>query len=110
MLSINYTLFQRQTIPEVQQTEIEKLADSFKLTWFTLPDSFEIPRNPCQTVLIFFGFLFTPGRHTTNWLIYNQIMPKLLISDAIYAVKSSEKMSQIMHICSVKLYPENLDV
>jgi len=32
MLSINYTLFQRQTIPEVQQTEIEKLADSFKLT------------------------------------------------------------------------------
>ena len=38
----------------------EKPADSFKLAWSTLPDSFKIPRNPCQTVLIFFGFLFTP--------------------------------------------------
>ena len=39
----------------------EKPADSFKLAWFTLPDSFKIPRNPCQTVLNFFGFLFTPA-------------------------------------------------
>ena len=60
MLSTNYIQFQRKIVSEVQKTEIEKLADSFKLAWFTLPDSFKIPRNPCQTVLNFFGFLFTP--------------------------------------------------
>ena len=45
---------------EIQQTVFENPADSFKLAWFTLPDSFKITRNPCQIVLIYFGFLFTP--------------------------------------------------
>ena len=45
---------------EFQQTVFEKPADSFKRAWFTLPDSFKIIRNPCQTVLNFFGFLFSP--------------------------------------------------
>ena len=40
---------------EVQQTVFGKPADSFKLAWFTLPDSFKIPQNPCQTVLSIFG-------------------------------------------------------
>ena len=35
----------RKIVSEIQQTEIEKLADSFKLAGFTLADSFEIPRN-----------------------------------------------------------------
>ena len=48
------------TVKEVQQTVIEKPADSYKRAWFTLPDSFKIPWTPCQTVLHFFGFLFTP--------------------------------------------------
>ena len=46
---------------EVQQTVFEKPADSFKVAWFALPDSFKITQNPCQTVLNFLGFLFTPG-------------------------------------------------
>ena len=38
---------------KVQQTVFEKPADSFKLAWFTLPDSFKIPWNQCQRVLKF---------------------------------------------------------
>ena len=34
--------------------------DNFKLAWFTLPDSFKIPQNPCQTVLIFSAFYSPP--------------------------------------------------
>ena len=41
MLSIDYIRLQRKIVLEVQQTEIEKLADSFKLAGFTLADSFE---------------------------------------------------------------------
>ena len=51
-----------------RQTVFEKPADSFKLAWFTLPDSFKIPWNSCQTVLIFFGFLFTPALNGKNLL------------------------------------------
>ena len=43
MLSIYYTHLQRKLVSEVQQTEIEKLADSFKPARFTLADSFENP-------------------------------------------------------------------
>ena len=46
---------------EVQQAVFEKLADSFKLAWFTLPEYFKGIWNPWQKVLIFFGFLFTPA-------------------------------------------------
>ena len=60
MFSINYTWFQRLTILEYR-TEIEKLADSFKLTWFTLPDSYKIPRNPCQSFEIFWLFIYPWG-------------------------------------------------
>ena len=46
---------------EVKQTVFEKPADSFKPALFALQDRFKITQNPCQTVLNFFGFLFTPG-------------------------------------------------
>ena len=36
MLSIDYIRLQRKIVLEVQQTEIEKLADSFKLVRLTL--------------------------------------------------------------------------
>ena len=52
----------RKNVEEVQQMVFGKPADSFKLAWFTLPNSLKVPRNPCQTVLIFSGFLFTPGK------------------------------------------------
>ena len=52
---------------QVQQTVFENPADSFKRAWFTLPDSFKIIWNPCQTVLNFFGFLFTPG---LSWVLH----------------------------------------
>ena len=45
---------------------VEKSADSFKRAWFTLPDSFKIIRNPCQTILNFFGFLFTPAKFNSR--------------------------------------------
>ena len=43
MLSIIYTRLQRKLVSEIQQTEIEKLADSFKPAGFTLADSFKNP-------------------------------------------------------------------
>ena len=52
----------RNNVQDVQQTVFGKPANSFNLAWFTLPDSYKIPQNPCQTVLNFFGFLFTPWR------------------------------------------------
>ena len=58
MLSIIYTRLQRKLVSEIQQTEIEKLADSFKPAGFTLADSFKNPWNLEQTVLTFYGFLF----------------------------------------------------
>ena len=45
---------------EVQQTEIEKLAGSFELPRFTIADRLKNSSIPWRTVLIFFGFLFTP--------------------------------------------------
>jgi len=59
--SIFFTFSQIKQFATQKQTVFEKPADSFKLALFTLPDSFKIPRNPCQTVLNFFGFLFTPA-------------------------------------------------
>ena len=59
--SVKQSNLQRKKVKKVQQTVLGKPADSFKLAWFTLPDSFKIARNPCQTVLNFFGFLFTPA-------------------------------------------------
>ena len=56
MLSIDYIRLQRKIVLEVQQTEIEKLADSFKLAGFTLTESFKNSSNPWQTVLIFWAF------------------------------------------------------
>ena len=56
MLSVNYTPLQRKIVLEVQQTEIEKLAESFKLAGLTLVDSLKNPSNPWQTVLIFSAF------------------------------------------------------
>ena len=56
----NQAICYTKTVKEIQQTVFEKAADSFKLSWFTLPDSFRIPQKPCQTALNFFGFLFTP--------------------------------------------------
>ena len=60
-LSVKSNNLHQKKVKEVQQTVFEKPADSFKPAWLTLPDSFKIPQNPCQTVLIFFGFLFTPA-------------------------------------------------
>ena len=59
-LQSNQAICNAKNVDGVQQTVLEKTADSFKLAWFTLPDSFKIIWNPCQTVLIFVGFLFTP--------------------------------------------------
>ena len=47
----------RKNVEEVQQTVFGKPADSFEL-----PNSLKVLQNPCQTVLIFSGFLFTPGK------------------------------------------------
>ena len=60
MLSIDYTRLQRKIVSEVQQREIEKLAGSFELPGFTIADRLKNSSIPWQTVLIFFGFLFTP--------------------------------------------------
>ena len=43
MLSINYTRLQRKIVSDIQQAEIEKLADSFRLAEFTQADSFSNP-------------------------------------------------------------------
>ena len=56
MLSIDYIHLQRKMVSKVQQTEIEKLADSLKLAGFALADSFKNSWNPLQTVLIFLVF------------------------------------------------------
>ena len=40
---IDYTRLQRKIVLEIQQTEIEKLADSFRFARFTLADSFKNP-------------------------------------------------------------------
>ena len=41
MLSIDYIRLQRKIVSKVQQTEIEKLADSLKLAGFALADIFK---------------------------------------------------------------------
>ena len=46
MLPINYTRMQYKIVSEIQQTEIEKLADSFRLAGFTLADTLKNPWNP----------------------------------------------------------------
>ena len=45
-LSVKSSKRKRKIVSEIQQTEIEKLADSFKLARFTLADSFKNPWNP----------------------------------------------------------------
>ena len=52
MLSINYTRMHRKIVSEIQQTEIEKLADSFNFfLLFIHPRIFK-----CNIVLDIFGF------------------------------------------------------
>ena len=68
MLSIYYTHLQRKLVSEVQQTEIEKLADSFKLAGFTLADTFENSLNPQQIVLIFSAF-YSPLDFRNSFLV-----------------------------------------
>ena len=47
-----------KTVSEVQQTDIEKLGDSFNLAGFTLAGSFKNSSNPRQ--FIFFSFFNHP--------------------------------------------------
>ena len=70
-LSVKASNLHRKKVKEVQQTVFEKRADSFKPAWLTLPDSFQIPQNPCQTVLNFFGFLFTPETESYSCRVHN---------------------------------------
>ena len=56
---------------ELQQTVFEKPADSFKLAWYTLPDSFEIPWGPCQIILIFWAF-YSPLSWRL-WMMYTSL-------------------------------------
>ena len=53
-------LHEFEIISKVQQTEVEKLADSFKLARFTPAHSSKNSSNPWQTVLFSSGFLFVP--------------------------------------------------
>ena len=63
----NQAICNTKTVKEGQQTVIEKPADSFKLAWFTLPDSFKLPENQFWFFLAF----YSPLSRGVPWVIYH---------------------------------------
>ena len=63
MLSVNYTPLQRKIVLEVQQTEIEKLAESFKLAgvWTHPGRRSKTFLKSMADSFNFLGFLFIPA-------------------------------------------------
>ena len=63
MLSVNYTPLQRKIVSEVQQTEIEKLAESFKLAgvWTHPGRRSKTFLKSMADSFNFLGFLFIPA-------------------------------------------------
>ena len=83
MLSIDYIRLQRKIVLEVQQTEIEKLADSFKLAGFTLTESFKKFFKSMADSFNFLGFLFTPERSSTSISIFKWNKISSYLHDAL---------------------------